>query len=129
VLEPLLRANPDSAAALNFAGYLLADANQRLPDAERWLRRARVVAPGDPAILDSWGWLLFRKGDVRGAIATLARAAKYAPNEPEILLHLATVQAAGHAAKTAAGLLDRATALHPPVAVQRRIDALRATLR
>lgn len=128
ILEPLLRTNPDSVTALNLAGYLLADANQRLPDAERWLRHARELSPGDPAILDSWGWLLFRKGDVRGAIRMLDRAHRFAPNEPEIMLHLATAWAADRAPQTAATLLDRASALHPPAPLQRRIDALRATL-
>ncbi|HVK87628.1 MAG TPA: tetratricopeptide repeat protein [Kofleriaceae bacterium] len=129
VLEPVLRAHPDSAPALNLAGYLLAEANQRLPDAERWLRKARELSPGDPAILDSWGWLLLRKGDVRGAIKVLDRAARFAPTEPEILLHLATAWAADRSPRTAATLLDRATALRPGPKLQRRIDALRATLR
>ena len=128
ILEPLLRAHPDATAALNLAGYLLADANQRLADAERWLRHARELAPGDPAILDSWGWLLFRKGDVRGAIRALDRASRFAPAEPEILLHLATAWAADGAPRTAARLLDRAAVLRPSAALLRRIEALRATL-
>ncbi|MDX2091650.1 MAG: tetratricopeptide repeat protein [Kofleriaceae bacterium] len=129
VLEPALRAHPDSASAHNFAGYLLAEANQRLPDAERWLKKARDLSPGDPSVLDSWGWLLYRKGDLRGALAILDRAVRFAPNEPEILLHLATVTAATKDTKAAAKLLDRATALGPGPKLQRRIDTLRATLR
>ena len=48
ILEPLIRARPDLVAALNLAGYLLADAGQRLDDAERYLRHARELSPGDP---------------------------------------------------------------------------------
>ncbi len=128
ILEQVLRANPDTPTALNLAGYLLADAQRRLPDAEIWLRRARELSPGDPAVLDSWGWLLLRKGDVRGAIRALDRAARFAPREAEVLLHLATAWAADRAPRTASDILDRAAKLHPAPAVQRRIDALRATL-
>ena len=128
LLEGYLVKNPDSTTALNLAGYLLADANQRLPDAERWLRHARELAPGDPAILDSWGWLLLRKGDVRNAVRVLDRASRYAPRQAEVLVHLATAWAADHAPRTAEAVLDRAGALHPPAVVLRRIDAVRATL-
>ncbi len=128
ILEPLLREHPDSTTALNLAGYLLADANRRLPDAETWLHKARELSPGDPAVLDSWGWLLLRKGDSRGAVRALDRASRFAPNEPEILVHLAAAWIADGAPRTAAGLLDRAATLRPSAAVQRRIDAVRATL-
>jgi tetratricopeptide (TPR) repeat protein len=128
LLEPLIRAKPDVVAALNLAGYLLADANQRLGDAERYLRHARELAPGDPAILDSWGWLLLRRGSPRAAVRALDRAARFAPLEPEILVHLAAAWAADGAPRTAAEALDRAAALGPPLAVQKRIAAMRQTL-
>lgn len=128
ILEPLIKDHPDSTTALNLAGYLLADANRRLADAETWLHKARDLSPGDPAVLDSWGWLLLRKGDTRGAVRALDRASRFAPNEPEILVHLAAAWVADGSPRTAAGLLDRAATLRPSAAVQRRIDAVRATL-
>ncbi len=128
LLEPLIRKKPDLIAALNLAGYLLADANQRLGDAEHYLRHARELAPGDPEILDSWGWLLLRRGDARGAVRALDRAARFAPLEPEILVHLAAAWAADGAPRTAAATLDRAAALGPSPAVQKRIAAMRQTL-
>ena len=128
ILEPLIRAKPDLVTALNLAGYLLADTRQRLGDAERYLRHARELAPGDPAILDSWGWWLLRHGDPRGAVHALDRAARFAPLEPEILVHLAAAWAANGAPRAAAETLDRAAALIPTPAVQKRIAALRQTL-
>jgi tetratricopeptide (TPR) repeat protein len=128
ILEPLIRTRPDLVPALNLAGYLLADTRQRLPDAERYLRHARELAPGDPAILDSWGWLLLRRGEARGAVRALDRAARFAPLEPDILVHLAAAWAADGAPRTAARTLDRAAALAPTRAVQRRIAAVRQTL-
>ncbi|MGE0546667.1 MAG: tetratricopeptide repeat protein [Kofleriaceae bacterium] len=128
ILEPLIRAKPNLPSALNLAGYLLADRNQRLNDAERWLRRARELAPGDPAILDSWGWLLLRRGNTREAVRVLDRASRFAPHEPEILLHLATAWAADRAPRTAISVLDRAITMQPTAQIKRRIDALRASL-
>jgi Flp pilus assembly protein TadD len=128
LLEPLIRAKPDLVAALNLAGYLLADTHQRLGDAERYLRHARELAPGDPEILDSWGWLLLRRGDARAAVRALDRAARFAPLEPDILVHLAAAWAADGAPRTAAATLDRASALVPTPAVQKRIMAMRQTL-
>ena len=128
LLDPLIRARPDSVAALNLAGYLLADRRQRLADAERYLRHARELAPGDPAILDSWGWLLLRQGHPRAAVRALDRAARFAPLEPEILVHLAAAWAADGAPRTAAQTLARATALGPNPIVQKRIAQVRQTL-
>jgi len=128
LVEEILRAKPDTTVALNLAGYLLADRNQRLADAERYLTRARELAPGDPAILDSWGWLRYRQGKTREALRLLDRAARFAPREPEILVHLAAAWAADGAPRTARAVLERAVALRPTQAIQRRIDALRASL-
>ncbi|HUJ63507.1 MAG TPA: tetratricopeptide repeat protein [Kofleriaceae bacterium] len=129
LLEPVIRSHPDNLTALNLAGYLLAERRTRLDDAERYLRRARELAPGDPAILDSWGWLLYARGRTPDALRALDQAARFAPREPEILLHLATVRAAAHDARSAAQLLDRAAGLHPTAELARKIRALRDTIR
>lgn len=128
ILEPALRKTPDHVGALNLAGYLLVERKERLADAERYLARARDLQPGDPQILDSWGWLLLQRGRVRDAIRALDRAYRFAPREPEILVHLATAWAADRAPKYAVELLDRAAKLDPSPEVAARIRALRAKL-
>ena len=127
LLDPIARATPKNAIALNLAGYLLADSRTRLDDAEAYLRAARALSPGDPAVLDSWGWLLLARGKTREAIQALDHAQRFAPREPEILVHLATAWAAEQP-KTAAELLARAAALHPPAELVKRMDDLRAHL-
>jgi predicted Zn-dependent protease len=128
LLANILQAHPNNGTALNLAGYLLADSKTRLDEAERMLAHARELAPGDPAVLDSWGWLLLQRGRTREAVRALDRASRFAPREPEIMLHLATAWAADHQPKTAARLLDQAEGLHPLPDVKHRIDALRSTL-
>ena len=128
LLLPIVRAHPDNAVALNLTGYLLADRKERLDEAEKLLAHARELSPGDPAVLDSWGWLLLQRGRTRDAIRALDRASRFAPLEPEIMLHLATAWAADNQPKTAVRLLDQALGLHPLPDVKRRIDTLRSTL-
>ena len=71
---------------------------------------------------------MLKRGRVRDAIRALDRAHRFAPREPEILLHLATAWAADRAPKYALELLDRAVRLGPTPEVAGRIDALRAKL-
>ncbi len=128
LLEGVLAAHPDEPDAANLAGYMLTETGTRLDVAERYLRHARELSPGDPAILDSWGWLLLKRGRTRDAIRALAQATRLAPREPEILLHLAAAWAADGAPRTALTLLDAAASLRPTPAVQHRLEAQRASL-
>jgi len=128
ISESLIAVKPDLASALNLAGYLLADSGQRLADAERYLTRARELQPGDPALLDSWGWLLYKKRDTRNAVRILDRASRFAPREAEICVHLAAAWLADGAPRTAAATLDRAENLRPTPTLQKKIAAIRAQL-
>lgn len=128
LLDPAVRANPSHVGALNLMGYTLAQKGQRLADAERFLARARDLQPGDPSILDSWGYLLLKQGRSRDAVRALDRASRFAPREAEILVHLAEAWAADGAPRRAGEVLDAAVALKPSPALLQRIDALRAEL-
>jgi len=89
-LNQLINAEPDNASALNALGYFLADDNQRLDEAEKYLEKAISLRPDDPAILDSLGWLRFRQGDSEAAKKLLERAYKLLP-DGEIAAHLGEV--------------------------------------
>ena len=62
----------------------------RLDEAEGFIRRALAKRPGDPAILDSYGWVLFRKGKVQDAVTPLKKAYGLF-QDPEIAAHLGEV--------------------------------------
>ena len=89
-----------------------------IPPAAR-RRRARTCRPrasSSPAILRSstaGAGCCCSAAARRGAIRALDHASRFAPREPEILLHLATAWAADTCPKTAAELLARAVAFHP----------------
>ncbi|MGE5466140.1 MAG: tetratricopeptide repeat protein [Ignavibacteria bacterium] len=89
-LRLLIKLKPDNAHAYNALGYSLADRGERLDEAQKLIDKALELAPGDPFILDSKGWVLYRKGDAAGALEVLKRAFSIRP-DPEIAAHLGEV--------------------------------------
>ncbi len=74
-LRKLMAEDPLDADAMNSLSYMLAEHNERLPEAVDLAQRALKVEPGNPAYLDTLGWALFKQGRVEEAADPLARAA------------------------------------------------------
>jgi tetratricopeptide (TPR) repeat protein len=89
-LRKLIRLKPEHAHAYNALGYSFAERNQRLEEAEQMVVKALQLSPDDPFIIDSMGWVLYRKGDNEGALTHLQRAFSIRP-DPEIAAHLGEV--------------------------------------
>lgn len=89
-LRRILEIDPKNANALNAWGYTLADRGERLDEAYTLINRALEQSPDNPYILDSLGWVLFRKGDLVGAESYLRRALSLLP-DAEVYAHLAEV--------------------------------------
>ena len=89
-LRKLIRLKPDHAHAYNALGYSFADRNLRLPEARKLIERALQLMPEDYYIIDSMGWVLYRMGDLRGALEHLRRAYLGRP-DAEIGAHLGEV--------------------------------------
>jgi tetratricopeptide (TPR) repeat protein len=89
-LGHLLELKPDHAHALNAYGYSLAERNIRLGEAHKLITQALALAPRDPFIMDSMGWVLFRQGKLPEALKTLETAYGIKA-DPEIAAHLGEV--------------------------------------
>ena len=89
-LKHLLAIKPDHAHALNALGYSLAERNTRLAEAHDLIARALSLAPEDPFIMDSMGWVLYRQGKLAEARQTLENAYRLRA-DPEIAAHLGEV--------------------------------------
>ena len=89
-LRRLIEIKPDHAHAYNALGYSLADRNERLDEAQSLIDKAVQLAPEDPFILDSKGWLQFRRGDGAAALDTLKKAFAIRA-DPEIAAHIGEV--------------------------------------
>ncbi|MFT4179064.1 MAG: tetratricopeptide repeat protein [Thermomonas sp.] len=86
----ILMLAPDDVATLNALGYTLADRTTRYREALELIDRARVAEPGNGAIIDSYGWVLFRLGKKREALEHL-RHAYTLQKDPDIASHLGQV--------------------------------------
>jgi tetratricopeptide (TPR) repeat protein len=73
-LEALSRARPADMNIANALGFTLADHNRDLPRAERLIQSALHAQPDNPAVLDSMGWVLYRRGQPQAALLLLQRA-------------------------------------------------------
>ncbi len=89
-LRKVIKLKPDHAHAYNALGYSLVERNLRLDEAAQLIDKALTLAPEDPFILDSKGWLDFRRGDMNGAVDALRKALALRP-DPEIAAHLGEV--------------------------------------
>lgn len=113
VLEQILALRPQDADTLNFLGYLLADADVRLDDAERYLLAAIEQRAFSGAVTDSLGWLRYRQGRLDEAAELLEKANQFRPHDAELLEHLGRVYAAqGRIAEAASTWRSALKAVH-----------------
>jgi tetratricopeptide (TPR) repeat protein len=91
MMKEALRLDPKDYNALNYLGYTYADMGIELDEAERLVREALKYKPGDGYIIDSLGWIYFKKGDYEKALMYLKNAAQLASEDPTILEHLGDV--------------------------------------
>ena len=89
-LRKLIQVRPDYAHAYNALGYSYAERNTRLGEARKLIERALELSPEDYFIIDSLGWVLYRQGDLKGALEQLRRAYEGRP-DAEIGAHLGEV--------------------------------------
>ena len=89
-LKRVIELKPDYAHAYNALGYTFAERNKRLGEAQTLIQKALSLAPDDPFIQDSMGWVQFRMGNTAAALATL-RKAHQTRRDPEIAAHLGEV--------------------------------------
>lgn len=61
-LSKILSLSPDHVRANNALGYIWVIKDKKLPQARRLIEHAYQLAPEDPYILDSMGWLCFKEG-------------------------------------------------------------------
>ena len=89
-LRIILSISPNNATVLNALGYTLADQTNRYEEAFELISKALELAPGEPAILDSMGWVLFKLGRLQEAEQQLQLAYQQM-QDPEIAAHLGEV--------------------------------------
>ncbi|WP_075187235.1 hypothetical protein [Teredinibacter haidensis] len=89
-LKLVISLTPTNAAALNALGYTLADRTERVEEAYSYIMKAYALTPEDPAVIDSLGWVEYRRGNFQAALVRLRQAMKVMPDH-EIAAHLGEV--------------------------------------
>lgn len=89
-LRTLLNESPDDTRALNALGYMLVVHTNRYDEAHELIGKALAQEPEDPAIIDSMGWVQFKRGNTEDARDLLRKAFARFP-DPEVAAHLGEV--------------------------------------
>jgi len=89
-LREILKKDPKNVNALNALGYTLTDRTNRHAEALELLQQALALKPDDAFIMDSMGWLQYRRGNNAEAVKYLRRALELR-NDAEIAAHLGEV--------------------------------------
>ena len=87
-IKIVLELDPENPDAQNFLGYSYADAGIHLDEAESLIRAALRAKPDSGYIVDSLGWLFYKKGQIDRAVEELERAAKIMPQDGTVAEHL-----------------------------------------
>ncbi len=88
IFKKLVMLNPDNPIILNNLGYLLAEEGIELELAGKLIKKALSIHPGEGTFLDSYGWVLFKMGELDQARQYLEAAALELDDNPEVWEHL-----------------------------------------
>jgi tetratricopeptide (TPR) repeat protein len=135
----ILVANPQSAATLNYLGYMNADRGLQLEESLNYIKAAVSLEPTNGAYLDSLGWAYFKLGKYDLAEDSLAKAALRMGSDPTVQDHLGDLYQKTGRLKLAAAHWERAVeewnkTIGPEVdtdllaATQKKLDAAKVRL-
>jgi tetratricopeptide (TPR) repeat protein len=109
-LRKVLELDPEHHQGLNALGYHFAEHDRNLDEAKTLIEKALSQDPSDPFILDSLGWVYFRKGNITRAQDTLQKA-WLLKKDAEIAAHLGEVLWVQHEENEAKKLWQHALAI------------------
>ena len=116
----IIAISPNNTVALNNLAYDIAVREKKPADAVGMARKALSLAPREPTILDTVGWIEYLMGNTAEAAKLLVQASRGAPGSPEIRLHAAFALASQGA--RAAAETELAAALKIAPALEKRAD-------
>jgi uncharacterized protein (TIGR03790 family) len=124
----VLELQPKHVIALNNLAYGLAVHQKAAAEALPLAQQAAALAPNEPAILDTLGWVQHLAGDSAAAAKVMADVVRRAPGEANYRLHAAVVYAAVGQRTEAEAELKEALRLNPSLADSDEVKQLRARL-
>jgi tetratricopeptide (TPR) repeat protein len=108
VYETALRRNPAADIASNNLAMLLVTYKKDPVDLERAKQlSARFASSSNPNYLDTYGWVLYKRGEAAAAVTALQTASAKASNSPIPLYHLGMAEALAGQSEAARDSLTR----------------------
>jgi tetratricopeptide (TPR) repeat protein len=108
VLAVTSPSDPQSAATLNYLGYMNADRGVKLDESLNFIKQALTLEPNNGAYLDSLGWAYFKLGKFDLAEESLNKAAVHMGSDPTVQEHLGDLYQKTGRLKLAAAHWERA---------------------
>jgi tetratricopeptide (TPR) repeat protein len=126
--KKVLQLNPQSAATLNYLGYMNADRGVQVEESLAYIKQAVGLDPTNGAYLDSLGWAYFKLGKYDLAEETLNKASMRMASDPTVQGHLGDLYQKTGRLKLAAAHWERAVVeWNKTVASEQDTDLLLAT--
>jgi tetratricopeptide (TPR) repeat protein len=108
IYEDELRKNPNADVVANNLAMLLITYKKDPQSLDRAKSlSARFASSPNPDFLDTYGWVLYKRGESTAAVAALQTALSKEPNSPSSLYHLGMAQASAGQADAARDNLTR----------------------
>ena len=109
--QKMAELSPNFAPAYNNLAYIDSRSPATLGKALENARKARTLAPGDPSISDTCGWIHWLRGDYRQALPLIQEAANRLPEAASVQFHLAMVHYMMNQIPQAIAAFDKALAI------------------
>lgn len=118
--------NENNVDAYNNLGYMFAENNMHLDEAQKLIEKALELRPYAGYIIDSLGWVYFQKRDMDKALELLEKAASLSGDDPVMLDHLGDVYRAKGENHKALEYWKRAIEIDPSMTdVKKKIDEIK----
>ncbi len=85
--EKGLSVDPGNSGILNNYSYYLSERGKKLDEAEKLSRRSLEIRPAEPTYLDTYGWILYKKGDYEKARTYVQKAIDLAGQNADATLY------------------------------------------
>jgi uncharacterized protein (TIGR03790 family) len=128
VYRRMLQDNPNHPIVMNNLAYTLAVQKNELKEAQELAEKALLMVR-NPLIADTLGWIHHLTGDDRKAVSLLEYAAAGAPDNVEVLVHLATVYADLGDKLRARNVVDLVLKISAAASERAEIKALQAKIK
>lgn len=124
-MKKVIELDPNHVQGLNYLAFTYSEMDEHLDEAEKLVKRALELEPRDGYILDTLGWILFKRGNTMEAIKVLETAQKAQPTESVIADHLGDAYLKHQMVDRARAMYEKAIQLE---ADEKKIDELRMKL-